>query len=192
MTLHHHVFYLPISLSSSTWKKWTGEWEGNLSHEADNRDPHPVNRVKLPRSTNPSSSSGKPQFRGPLVPDAYWPPSNWHDPIYLSWAEGWCEKQTTENKSVQRKEREKMQDAMISWFCWKKVIWEVWNSRAYLWVVTTTGKESPRPAWLRWRPVWDYLHWTTYCSKQGDQTDKKKAIIGSTLHYFPLISSTEQ
>ena len=106
----HFIIMSLIFLSHSLPQRGKSEqWEreGNLSHETGNRDPHRVNRVKLPRSTNPSSSSGKPHFRGPLVPDAYWPPSNWHDSIYLSWAEEWCEKQTTENRSVQRK-KEKM------------------------------------------------------------------------------------
>ena len=155
------------SHSSSVRKKGT-ERAGGKSESWVWQPGHPTcqqsgpHTMKVPRSTNPSASLGKPHFKGwsfwPWVPVADWPPTNWHNLISLSWEEEWCEKQITENTDLYQEGggreggRNRMNDtsgkmkSRISWFCWKKVRWETWTSRAYLWVlVTRKGKESPRP-----------------------------------------------
>ena len=211
MTLYHRVSYLPISLFLSEEKgnrQIRREiWVMRLTTRTPTVPTEWAPHHESARKCKSFSQFRKPHFKGqsfwPLVPAADWPPTNWHNLIYLSWEEEWCEKQIIENTDLYRGERDGgkekqtewhlwQDDTRINWFCWKKLRWEIWTSRAYLWVVTTTGKESPRPAWWSWMPVWDYLPWAVYCSKQEDRSDKKKAITVSTLHYFLLISSTEQ
>lgn len=106
MTLYHVVSYLPISLflieekgnRESRREIWV--WQSGRP-PCQQSGPH---TTKVPKSTNPSPSLGKPHFKGwsfwPLVPVADWPPTNWHNLIYLSWEEEWCEKQITENTDL--------------------------------------------------------------------------------------------
>lgn len=150
MTLYHHVSYLPISLFLSE-EKGTERAGGNLSHETDNQDTQHANRGPTPwkyQKYKSFSQFRKPHFKGwsfwPWVPIADWPPTNWHNLIYLSWEEEWCEKQITENTDLYQEGggmeggRNRMNDtygkmiSRISWFCWKKVRWETWTSRTYL------------------------------------------------------------
>lgn len=163
MTLYHHVSYLPISLFLSE-EKGNREsrreiWVMSLTTRTPNM---PTEWAPHHESTQKYKSFSKPHFKGwsfwPWVPVADWPPTNWHNLISLSWEEEWCEKQITENTDLYQEGggmeggRNRMNDtsgkmkSRISWFCWKKVRWETWTSRAYLWVlVTRKGKESPRP-----------------------------------------------
>lgn len=52
------------------------------------------------------------------------------------------------------------------------------------------GERKSKASQIVGDPAGGYLHWTADCSKPGTLTDKN-AILGSTLHDFPLLSSTE-